>query len=764
MIKHLKAFSSKFRFASTPLTKDIIVTILFCIFWLWFSYQYGFYNSPDSWYRGVLGKSIVEGHPFFINLKQGWLYEYGAWHHDAAHEPFLPILYALFFLVFGNKIIIANIISTLSAGLLIFPLLRLSRKLLKNPWSAFFIYALVVFNKELAYLFEVTSGLSIPTLLLALGFFLFFLWQMLDSDKKGWIWGAVLAMVSYYYVRSAAQLIFFWTMFWTLILSYKMLARENFVKVRKMWLIGLVFVVPWALRKLILFGSPFFSHMTPMFWTDRGYDYFSYHEFKPLPTPSSYFKTHSLYDFFEKIFVKGIGDFYSTFDKVTVGPLWLYLILFMISAGIILFQLSDKRKQFIFLTLWTFLIGYFSIYCLVPILDVRYFIPVYFVVAFTIISAIFMLYVKYVKGKRAVFQSAIFYLFLMGFVLILTRDFWQDNYFKFSYRTPDKELRQDPLVNALIKRIDKQDVILGPFANVQRLAFATGLTFIEEPDNLNRLVDPVAFFRKYNIRYSLIDVRRILPADMIENMEMVGDRVLYTIAKEGKIKKKMKKLFRDLSFLEEAQIEKAIQAGIKNRLVYIDSFHGEDPADFSVFAEIGVKVHISYGDLVNNKDKLFQCGLLLMRYAMQKKEMSDAEYAIIRQYIANGGRVLLLCPAWVWVAYEKKGVEHLPYYRIAENFDLHMTAEYVNPPLRIVNPRFKVEGLGKEISGTFSNIIYKEADPILVGSDGKTAAVAAKKGNARIIVWAQNNLLSREFSLKPEGRQFIKRIFDWLLE
>jgi hypothetical protein len=52
----------------------------------------------------------------------------------------------------------------------------------------------------------------------------------------------------------------------------------------------------------------------------------------------------------------------------------------------------------------------------------------------------------------------------------------------------------------------------------------------------------------------------------------------------------------------------------------------------------------------------------------------------------------------------------------------------------------------------------------MVGSDHKTAAVAAKLGTARIIVWAQNNLLTDPVSLTPEGKKFLKKIFAWLLD
>jgi hypothetical protein len=159
--------------------------------------------------------------------------------------------------------------------------------------------------------------------------------------------------------------------------------------------------------------------------------------------------------------------------------------------------------------------------------------------------------------------------------------------------------------------------------------------------------------------------------------------------------------------------------------------------------------------------------LLVMQYAVGRPEPTEAEYEIIRRYVANGGRLLLLCPAWVWPAYDKKPLERLPYRRIAEQFGLKVETEYAKPPLKTGRPPFKADGVGDilQLQGTYSVIGYPPksgATPILVGSDGKAAAVAAELGKARIIVWGQDNLLSAEAAGRPGAVAFVGQAVKWL--
>lgn len=753
------------KFKWTDLKVDLLITLFFSLFWLWFAWQYGFANSPDALYRGVLGQSIAEGHPYFTHLKQGWLHEYGAWHHDAAHEPFLPVVFALFFLMFGNKIIIANLMSTLSAALLIFPLLRLSRKLFNTPWFAFFTYIFLVSNKDVAYLFEVLAGLSVPVSLLAIVFSIYFIWKMLGSGQKRWVWAAASALASFYLLRSDAQPIYFGLLLATLFIGPKMQERGNIIKLRAMWLISFCMVLPWFLRKLVLFGHPFFNHVTPILWADRGYDYWSYHESLPLPTPQTYFANHSLLDFMHKLFIAGPGNVYSNFQRAVSGPLWIYLVLFAVSMAFVYWRTEDRDKRFIYSILWIIFAGYFAVFSLVPVLDTRYFVPAYFILIFTILSALFMM--KNHSKIHPYWKNLIFYALLSIIAFLLQRDFYLNfnkDYIRWSYSTLDQALENDPLIVALKnKNIGQQEVILGPFSDVQRLAFATGLTFIEEPDNLKQLADPERFFKKYKIRYALVDISGLLPPAMIEHKEIVGDRIMYTVRPEGKGPGRTEYLWKEIHLGEDQSIRASIKTGIRNRRIYIDGFHGNNLEDLISVREMGLRPYVSYDNYAAGKARLFQSGLLVVNWGMGKKEMTREEAEVIQKYIANGGRILLLCPAWVYVAYEKKGLERLIYNQIAGNFDLILTADYITAPFKVVNPKFKVPGIEKEMQGVFSGILFDKADPILVGSGGKAAAVAAKRGEAKIIVWAQDNLLKKAFLENPKGREFARRIINWLL-
>jgi hypothetical protein len=734
---------------------DLLVTIAFSIFWLLFAWQHGFANSPDSWYRGVLGKSIVEGHPYFTNIKQGWLYEYGPWHHDAAHSPLLPVIYALFFLIFGNKIFVANIVVSLSAGLLIFPLLRLSRSMLRTPFAGFIIYLLIAFNERNDFLFEVFAGLSIPTTVMLLFSFLFFQWRISESEKKGYLWGGILSLTAFYYIRPGEQVVFVWLLFWSLLLGRKLLDPAVYKRMVKMWLWAAGLALPWLLRNLILFKHPFFSHTTAALWTDRGYDYWTYHERIPLPTATAYFKTHSLFDFIVKLFIQGPGNYLNLFGQTLYGPLWLYLLAFAVSMGVIFYKVKDGRQRFLFITILNVFIAYSVVYSLVPVLDKRYMMLPFSVIAFTVIAALFYLFGRMIGPRRDVF-----YMILILLVLFIQRDFLLRKQFAFSFSSSDRSLQEDPVIKGLKQKLSPRDVILGPFADVQRLNFATGLTLIEEPDNLRMLDDPAAFFRKYSIRYSMVDVSDLLPKEMIEEMEMVGNKLLIKIKLsplEGPNKPVPEKINRG-----EPGMKYSIRKGIRNRMVFIDGYHGAQLEKPEVLRSNGMVLFTSTSNLEEGQEQLFRSGILLINYRIGGKELSEKEKDVIGRFIANGGRVFLLCPAWVWYSYDKKGIEDSPYYQIAKKYGLVLTGDSVSPPLVINDQQFSARGIEKDLGGTFSKIIYEAGEPLLAGSDKKAAAVFAQKGGSKIILWGHNNILSAGFLKKQENQDYLLHLFDRL--
>ena len=562
-------------------------------------------------------------------------------------------------------------------------------------------------------------------------------------------------------------------MFWTLLLGRWFLSKVEHNKLIKLWSFSTLLVLPWLLRKLILFKHPFFTHTTFALWADRGYDFWTYHENRLFPTMGNYFKTHTVMDFLDKVFIKGVGNYYSALQRALYGPAWLYILMFGVALTVVFKINKDGKQRFLYYFMALTFVGYSAIYSLVPVLDARYMSSIYILFVFVYASALALLFKKYSFSLRELRLPVAVYVVLVLLILFILNIYWFPvvrSYFKFSYRTSDQVNREDPLIAGLLaKNIAKTEVILGPFTDVQRLNFATGLTLIEEPDNLFHLQDPVAFFRKYNIRYSLVDVRRILPRGMILDVEAIGDKLLITIRREGEAPRtSQKKVIKSNHLRSDVKLRASIRKGIKNRMAYIDSYHSDDPANLSMFSNYGIKANVAYGDFVENEEMLFKNGLLLMRYGIGKKELSKKEFSVIKKFIANGGRVLLLCPAWVWIAYDRKGIERLPYYKIGKEFDLILTGQTVEPPLKIVHSRFRADGIEKEVEGLFSDIIYLDAksnaEPIMVGKNGKAAAVLAKKRDARIVVWAQNNLLSDEFSLKPGGRQLIKHIFDWLFE
>ncbi|TFG50901.1 MAG: hypothetical protein E4H37_08685 [Gemmatimonadales bacterium] len=213
-------------------------------------------------------------------------------------------------------------------------------------------------------------------------------------------------------------------------------------------------------------------------------------------------------------------------------------------------------------------------------------------------------------------------------------------------------------------------------------------------------------------------------------------------------------------------LARSITAGVTGRVIYVDGCYGVTPSGLDILNRNGNKVNLYRQGFQFNRDRLFQSGLLIMQYAVGRPEPTEAEYEIIRRYVANGGRLLLMCPAWVWPAYDKKPLHQLPYRRIAEQFELEMEAGYVNAPLTIEHADFGVEGADELLRGAFSAIDYQPqsgAFPIVVGNSGNAGSVAAQKGNARIIVWGQNNLLSSEAAGRPGAVEFVGKAVNWLL-
>ncbi|MDO8812771.1 MAG: hypothetical protein Q7J38_12195 [Gallionella sp.] len=739
---------------------DWLITLLFTAFWLWFAWQHGYTNSPDSWYRGVLANSIIEGHPYFINLRQGWLYDYPAWHPDAAHPPFLPALYALYFFFFGPQISITNVIVSVSAGLLVFPLLRFSRLLTGAPIAGLLVYLAIACNDKADFLFEVFSGLSIPVTIALLATAFYFMRKLADTGALRDLWCGALALVGFYYVRPGEQLIFGWLMLSTLILGYRLLPRRLWIRQMQMWGAASLLVLPWAVRNFVLLGSPFFSHMSPLLWADRGYDYWDYHETVPLPSSAAYFATHTLHDFTSKI--AGSSLHYGELLNDALSGQLLMLVGGVIYALIVvLVKVKEPRTRYLFMLLFLCLAGYSILYSMVPLLDKRYMMMPQFVILMMIAMAAWLPSLSLRLRLPVIVVLAIY-------LLTVQAVFWGQRfgtYLTFSYTNSDQVLARDPTIPALQQRVHQNEAIMSYIASAQEINFATGLTIIEKPANFHLLKDPVAFFKRYQIRYSLADVSRILPEEMIESIELAGNSPLFTIRLDGNSSGGQTSPKISAAFVQpDAQDQISVAAGVKTRQVYVDGFHGVPPSELKALLAKTGNVEVGNVDLLTNRKLLMHSGLYVLRYGMGKPKPSEAELQIIEQFVAAGGRVLLLCAAWVPDSYEKQDLSELSFNRIARGFGLLFSPELAEEPLYVTDA---TSSAGKKKlslqSMAFSKLIGRRTT-LDFASDaaGSSIVIGQIRGKARVVLGGHDNLFESMVSSTDEGRELQGRILSWL--
>jgi hypothetical protein len=776
---------------------DIGITILFCIFWVWFGYQYGFRNTPDSWYRGILAKSIVEGHPYFINLKQGYIYEFGPFHYDVTHPPFIPILMAAFFFVFGPKIIFANLISCVSAGLLVFPLIRISRELCKTSFIGYLIYFFPVFIEKSGFLFETFGGLSIPTTMFLLFCFVYFYLLTWKHERKLYpiLSGLFLAFAALtrFDALGVSLLIIAWHVLLALFFWFKK-NRQLVIKIMLFAGVYLLLISPWMIRNFLIFKDPLFTHMTPMIWTDNPLEYWDYHEQPPFPSAKVYFEKHTLLDFLHKI-LNGLGNVYRMIgNDILSFTLWPYLF---ISSLLFLLVISFRQleKFLLYVVILALSLGYLVPFAITPYLDHRYMIPLIFLFAFSGFTAFYnlssLMQARLFSSKKHLSLSvlvndkkllsfSVIPIFNTVAVLILClvtyktqEDFWRNSfktYLPKSYDYEDKHLAVDPTVNKLKKELTKEDVILGPFAEVQRLNFATGLTFIEVPANLKSLDDPYEFFKKYHINYSMVDVTAILPKKYIQGIEIAGNAVLYKINLGASVDSDAPLQKTPLDISKDVIVRKSIQNGKKEKRIFIDVSHGDLDPDFKVLLRSwGYNPISPQSGFQSNKEKLFQSGILMMSYKIGGGELSEEEMEIIKRYIASGGSLFLLCPIWVWTGYDHKPVELNPYHQIGKLYNLLLVEEYPKGRLH-TTPNAISQNLtiqSQDWWGNFSRIISLNTTSIslLEDQDKESFGMAAVFGKSKLVLIGQN-FLAKSITYKKDEklRTYTVKLLDWLIK
>jgi hypothetical protein len=342
--------------------------------------------------------------------------------------------------------------------------------------------------------------------------------------------------------------------------------------------------------------------------------------------------------------------------------------------------------------------------------------------------------------------------------------------------TPQKELEQ------LIDSVPGDATISATYNVVPHLT--DRVTIFQFPNPFKRHYWSLSRKAPYTdvkyVDYVLLDTRRDKDYDAFETLKSDGNYVviqrkgpfrLYKYVKNGDPDMVLPGEFYSSGELSDTKllnedITRSIATGVSNRVIYVDAHIGYSPSRLEILKRGKNKVRTYTKGFMENRNRLFNSGLLVMQYATSRPELTDAEHEVVRQYIANGGRILLLCPAWVWTSYDKKPLDRLPYARIARNFGLLMDTKHVKQPMKVVHPDFNVSNPDEILQGTFSRTEYQRdstAMPIVEGKNGNAAVVAATRGNARIIVWGQNNLLSKKLEGKSSAGEFVAKAVDWLL-
>ncbi|MCU0641136.1 MAG: hypothetical protein MUC35_03485 [Candidatus Margulisbacteria bacterium] len=211
----------------------------------------------------------------------------------------------------------------------------------------------------------------------------------------------------------------------------------------------------------------------------------------------------------------------------------------------------------------------------------------------------------------------------------------------------------------------------------------------------------------------------------------------------------------DWNDLTDARLQRSIAAGVRARRLFIDDHYGAEPGDLQIFKKLGLKPYISRHDLTDSQEELFRSGALLLNYALGKPPFTPRDRQIVRRYLANGGRALLLFPAWVWETYDRQPLARAPYSQIAGDFGLTFTP---HPVARPADPSAAV------FDGEFSGVKFRAgtARTILAGSDGTPVAVTVQRDGSRLIVWGQNNLFTAAGS--APGKELLRRLFSWLYQ
>jgi hypothetical protein len=737
--------------ARAQFRRDVVATVVVTALYLLFVYQRGFNNTPDSWYRGVLAKTILEGHPFTINIKQGWFYDYGAWHHDSTHEPLLPLVYALVFLVTGLNITVSNVVAGLCAGITLFPLLRLSRRLVGSPLPAVCLFLVFVLNEKNDFLMEIRSGLSLPPTVCFLLLGIYALNRFTEQQSRGPLVMFALAMTAFYLTRADAQAVYL-IMLATAPFLIRWLPIDLRRPVLKAWGLSFVLVLPWFLRKLVLFGNPIFRDVYPMIWTDRVYDYFDYHEQRPYPSAATYFQNHTFADYLYRVFITNPRSLVRALGDITPFPGWSYWAALLLSFWAL--RRTEGATRYLLSTVQLLTLAYLAIMTQSTITEPRHLLPLY------LLLSGFLVFGGYAAIQRLPWPTALpawsrswaAPTYVVAYLVLGLAPFAQDlrtRHLTFTYETAGPRLERDrQSYRALRERFGTGPVILGPFAQVQRLGFATGLTLVEEPGNFRKIRDHGAFFRRYDIGHSLVNPVGIVDRRLIDGLELVGNELVFHLRAAPP------------SAVPPAGATAARPPAQARPKIFWDSYHGApiDPGPWWETADI----HAAKGPFDVESTELLSRTILVHKLALDAPPLRPGELAVLRQFVAGGGSILLACHGWLWIQRPGHLLGNLPCNQISQSVGIAVTMAAQQAPYRLDGALLGADDVTLTGRLSFSPVVALDGTALAQDTTKATVGVIQDTGRNRAIVFGHDQPLSAEFLRQPVHRAYLEAALRWL--
>ena len=306
------------------------------------------------------------------------------------------------------------------------------------------------------------------------------------------------------------------------------------------------------------------------------------------------------------------------------GPGWLYPLLILSSLVTITYLVRDNKRRYLFVIIFTFIGGYIGLFSIVPLYVPRYLITPLFLILLVVSVAVSLICARlFISSRKTGMYISI--AILAAASLPMQLDFWRniDGYLHYAYTTSDQRNDKDQTAIALRNRFpsprDVDGPILGPFADVQRLSFLTGLPIWEAPTNLKELADPLSFFRRFNIRYSLVDISRLFHSGPEVRWTPLGYQYLFEVPETDETDSM---LLTNIDPNSVAEVRESISNGVASRLAFISSRISTRDPPYEHLREMGVRTRVFQEEFDYRERELYQSGFLILSYKGSMEPLS----------------------------------------------------------------------------------------------------------------------------------------------